>query len=81
MGICVIYIQGEWLVPHHHIHWQNPVQLRNPDAKSFTSEILRKAMLETIADLNSMTDEVGITEVRANACVVIYRPSMCSSQV
>lgn len=26
-------------------------------------------MLETIADINSMTDEAGITEVRGSSCV------------
>lgn len=45
-------------------------KLQDPDAKSFTSEILRKAMLETIADINSMTDEAGITEPSLmNFCV------------
>lgn len=45
-------------------------KLQNPDAKSFTPEVLRKAMLETIASINTMTEEAGITEPSLmNFCV------------
>jgi hypothetical protein len=38
-------------------------------------------MLETIASINTMTEEAGITEVRHNACAVTSWPSILSSQV
>lgn len=38
-------------------------QLPDMNAKSFTVEILKKAMLDTLAALNQLADEAGITEV------------------
>lgn len=38
-------------------------KLPDVHAKNFTPEILRKAMLETIAHLNKLAREAGITEV------------------
>lgn len=39
------------------------VQLPDPSAKSFTPDILKKAMLETISSLNVFAEEAHITEV------------------
>ncbi|KAF5374877.1 hypothetical protein D9758_000327 [Tetrapyrgos nigripes] len=36
--------------------------LPNPDAKSFTTEILKQAMFKTIARLNELAEEANITE-------------------
>ncbi|KIK05459.1 hypothetical protein K443DRAFT_675022 [Laccaria amethystina LaAM-08-1] len=45
-------------------------KLPDPDAKTFTLETLRKAMLETIATLNTYAEECGITEPSLlNFCV------------
>lgn len=41
----------------------NPFKLPDPDAKAFTHDILRRAMLEAIEMLNQLADEAGITEV------------------
>lgn len=38
-------------------------QLPNPSAKSFTPDILKKAMLDTISTLNVLAEEAHITEV------------------
>lgn len=38
-------------------------QLPDCNARTFTSEILRKAMSDTIASLNKYAEEFGITEV------------------
>ncbi|KAG5647943.1 hypothetical protein DXG03_006977 [Asterophora parasitica] len=37
-------------------------KLDDPNGRSFTPDILRKAMLETIAHLNTLADEADITE-------------------
>jgi hypothetical protein len=42
-----------------HAHW---VKLPDPDAKSFTPEILKDAMMKTISSLNAFAAEAGITE-------------------
>ncbi|KAH8100665.1 N-terminal nucleophile aminohydrolase [Cristinia sonorae] len=45
-------------------------KLPDPNANKFTTEILRQAMLETIADINSMTEAVNATEPSLmNFCV------------
>lgn len=41
-------------------------QLPNPHAKIFTPDILKQAMLQTIATINKLTDDENITEVRLN---------------
>lgn len=38
-------------------------KLPNAYARTFTSDQLRQAMVETIEDINVMTEEAGITEV------------------
>ncbi|RKP11049.1 nucleophile aminohydrolase [Thamnocephalis sphaerospora] len=38
-------------------------QLDDPDSGSFTPEVLKEAMLRTIAQLNQWLDEAGITEI------------------
>ncbi|PFH54430.1 hypothetical protein AMATHDRAFT_184952 [Amanita thiersii Skay4041] len=44
--------------------------LPNPDAKSFTPEVLRKAMLATITNLNEFAEQAGVTEPSLmNFCV------------
>lgn len=49
-------------------------QLPNPYAKSYKPDVLRQAMLETIASINLMTEEAGITEVSTS-----YRPRQYDS--
>ncbi|KAG6814069.1 hypothetical protein H0H92_003116 [Tricholoma furcatifolium] len=45
-------------------------KLEDPNARSFTPEILRKAMLQTISHLNGIAKETGITEPSLmNFCV------------
>ncbi|KAI3621908.1 glutamine amidotransferase [Moniliophthora roreri] len=45
-------------------------KLPNPDARSFTPDILREAMLRTITSLNEFAEEAGITEPSLmNFCV------------
>ena len=39
------------------------IQLPDPKARSFTPSVLQKAMLETIAHINALLEEHGITEV------------------
>lgn len=39
-------------------------QLPDPYADSYSPEVLRQAMLDTIAHITLMTEEAGITEVR-----------------
>lgn len=41
------------------------MKLQDPNAKSFTSEVLRKAMLETISHLNALAAEADIAEARS----------------
>jgi predicted glutamine amidotransferase len=38
-------------------------KLPDAKAKTFTTNVLKQAMLDTIAHLNEMADEAGITEV------------------
>ena len=46
------------------------LQLPDPNARSFTPEVLRKAMLETISSINEYTESAGITEPSLmNFCV------------
>lgn len=55
------------------------LQLQDPQAKSFTPEILRKAMLETIASLNILAEEANITEVcRSYHLIDQVFPLLCS---
>lgn len=42
---------------------RSPQQLQNPNAKTFTTNELKKAMLDTIAQLNEFADERHIAEV------------------
>ncbi|KAF9457444.1 N-terminal nucleophile aminohydrolase [Collybia nuda] len=45
-------------------------KLQDPRAKSFTSDVLRKSMLDTISHLNALAEEAGITEPSLmNFCV------------
>ncbi|KAJ7596987.1 N-terminal nucleophile aminohydrolase [Mycena floridula] len=45
-------------------------KLPDPNARAFTQEVLRKAMLETIASLNELAESLGITEPSLmNFCV------------
>lgn len=39
------------------------MQLPDPNAQTFTTTCLRQAMLDTIAALNKLAEEEGITEV------------------
>ncbi len=39
------------------------MQLPDPNARTFTPEILRRAMLDTIASFNGFAESAGITEV------------------
>lgn len=39
------------------------MQLPDPDARTFTPDVLRRAMLDTIASLNNYAEAAGITEV------------------
>ncbi len=43
-------------------------QLPDPNATTFSSQALRKAMLDTITSLNTFAEETGITEV----CSTLY---------
>ncbi|KAG6862360.1 hypothetical protein C0995_011800 [Termitomyces sp. Mi166 len=46
------------------------IQLEDPNARSFTPEVLRKAMLQTISHLNELAKGAGITEPSLmNFCV------------
>ncbi|KAG6885576.1 hypothetical protein C0993_012578 [Termitomyces sp. T159_Od127] len=47
---------------HPFVHGK--LMLEDPNARSFTPEVLRKAMLQTISHLNELAKEVGITEAR-----------------
>jgi hypothetical protein len=39
------------------------IQLPDPNARTFTPDILRRAMLDTIASLNVFAEVAGVTEV------------------
>jgi glutamine amidotransferase len=49
-----------------------PKQLPDPDATSFSSEVLRRAMLDTISSLNIFAREAGITQVGARLVEVTH---------
>jgi len=66
MGFCALPIKGDYS------GGSNPplddnlnlVQLPDPNAKGFTPEILKNAMLSTISTLNDFAESAGISEVR-----------------
>jgi len=63
MGFCTIPVQG---IYHSLLNLDRTnlfAQLPDPNAKSFTPDILKKAMLETISTLNIFAEEAQITEV------------------
>ncbi len=41
----------------------SPEQLPNPEAKRFNPAVLQRAMQDTIAHINALSEEFGITEV------------------
>lgn len=62
MGIRIIPIQSLLLRSERVLCSPNLAQLQNPSALAFTPDELRDAMLETIATLNMLAEEAGITE-------------------
>ena len=65
-GVLCVHGLETYLTPSLDSQWAFALflsKLPNPYARTFTPEALRQAMMETIAEINAMTEDAGITEV------------------
>lgn len=64
MGLRAVPFQGETVTRVWPLHVLTETsQLPDPHANTFPPHVLRKAMMETIAHINTMTEAENITEV------------------
>ena len=79
MGIRCLPVDGETFQDRRAHKSKQSMQLPDARAPQFSTATLKKAMLDTVAALNTYADELGVTEVHHFSANVSTTRSPCIS--